>query len=60
MYKNELDAVKEAVARDGIYKKMTGRTIAELVNAKYDTNIQDRTIRKHVSEGNAGLSPERR
>eukprot|EP00978_Attheya_sp_CCMP212_P037343 scaffold175154_cov35-Attheya_sp.AAC.1 len=60
MYKNELDAAKEAVAQDGIYKKMTGRAIAELVNAKYDTNIQDRTIRKQVSEGNAGLSPERR
>jgi hypothetical protein len=61
MYQNDQDAAKEALAQgDGIYKKMTGRYIAELVNAKYDTNIQDRTIRKQVSEGKAGLSPERR
>jgi hypothetical protein len=60
MYQNEQDAAKEALAQgDGIYKKMTGRYIAELVNAKYETNIQDRTIRKQVSEGKAGLSPER-
>jgi hypothetical protein len=63
MYQNELDAAKKAVAQGdagGIYKKMSGRDIAELVNAMYDTNIQDRTIRKQVSEGKAGLSPERR
>jgi hypothetical protein len=61
MYQNEQDAAKEALAQgDEIYKKLTGRRIAELVNAKYHTNIQDRTIRKQVSEGKAGLSPERR
>jgi hypothetical protein len=62
MYQNVKDAAKEAVSQgdDGIYKQMTGRDIAKLVNAKYDTNIQDRTIRKQVSDGKAGLSPERR
>jgi hypothetical protein len=60
MYQNDQDTAKEALAQDEIYKKMTGRSIAELVNAKYGTNIQDRTIRKQVSEGKAGLSPDRR
>lgn len=60
MHQNDQDAAKEAPARgDGIHMKMTGRHIAELVNAKCDTNIQDRTIRKQVSEREAGLSPER-
>jgi hypothetical protein len=46
MCQNEQGAAKEAPAQgDGICKKMTGRHIAELVNAKHDTNIQDCTIR---------------
>jgi hypothetical protein len=63
LYQNELESAKKAVSQGdagGIYKKMSGRDIAELVNTKYDTNIQDRTIRKQVSEGKSGLSPERR
>jgi hypothetical protein len=39
---------------------MTGRRVAELVNAKHDTNVQDRSILKQVSEGKAGISPWRR
>eukprot|EP00978_Attheya_sp_CCMP212_P010758 scaffold26224_cov63-Attheya_sp.AAC.3 len=58
MYQNEQDVAKEAVAQN---LQENDRTIyiAELVNAKNDTNIQDPTIRKEVSEGNAGLSLER-
>jgi hypothetical protein len=60
-YQNEQDAAKQALEEgDTLYKKMTGQQIAELVNAKYATNIQDRTIRKQVANGKAGLSPERR
>jgi hypothetical protein len=60
MCQNEQEAAKEALARGvGICKKMTLPEVAELVNAKHDTNIQDKTIRKQFSKGKAGLSPER-
>eukprot|EP00978_Attheya_sp_CCMP212_P023404 scaffold71629_cov39-Attheya_sp.AAC.1 len=51
---------RSCTARRRNLQNITGRDIAELVNAKYDTNIQDCAIRKQVSEDNAGLSPERR
>lgn len=57
MYQNEQDAVKEALEQgDRIFKQMTGQQIAELVNAKYATNIQDLTIRMQVFDGKAGLT----